>query len=64
MAKKKTIIRKEKRYTIHYISNGFCYRSRCNCPYSYVVEQRRLAKMMGETIEVEYECTITHEYSL
>lgn len=52
-----------KRYTIHYLTDyGFCYRSRGNCPYSYVVEQRRLAKEYGEKIEVEYEGTIKIEY--
>ena len=64
MTKKKTIYRYEKRYTIHFInSSGFCYRSCCDCPYSYVKEQRALAKAFGEKIEVEYERTIRHDYS-
>ena len=59
----KVITKKQKRYTIHYLTdNGFCYRSRGNCPYSYVKEQRRLAKEYGEKIEVEYEGTITEKY--
>ena len=48
MAKKRTIYRTQKRYTIHFInSSGFCYRTRCDCPYSYVKEQRALAKDFG-----------------
>lgn len=53
----------EKRYTIHYLTDtGFCYRSRGNCPYSYVKEQRALAKRYGEKIEVECEGTVKVEY--
>lgn len=64
MAKKKTIYRYEKRYTIHFLtSDGTCYRSRSNCPWSYVIEQRRIAKAFGEKIEVEYDYTIKHDYS-
>ena len=59
----KVITKKQKRYTIHYLTDsGFCYRSRGNCPYSYVKEQRRLAKEYGEKIEVEYEGTIIEKY--
>ena len=60
MAKKR--YKTEKRYTIHYLTdNGFCYRSRGNCPYSYVKEQRALAKQYGEKIEVECEGTVRVE---
>lgn len=56
-------VKTEKRYTIHFInSSGFCYRSRGNCPYGYVKEQRGIAKALGETIEVEYERTIKEVY--
>ena len=55
--------RTEKRYTIHFLnSNGFCYRSLGNCPYSKVKEERRLAKAFGESIEVEYERTIDYQF--
>jgi hypothetical protein len=55
--------RTEKRYTIHFLnSNGFCYRSLGNCPYSKVKEERRLAKAFGESIEVEYERTIVYQF--
>jgi hypothetical protein len=65
MTKKRTIYRTQKRYTIHFInSSGFCYRTRCDCPYSYVKEQRALAKAFGETIEIEYERTIKDKYTL
>jgi hypothetical protein len=57
------IVKTEKRYTIHFInSSGFCYRSRGNCPYGYVKEQRKIAKALGEKIEVEYERTIKEIY--
>ena len=60
----KTIKRTEKRYTIHFLtSGGFCYRSLGNCPYSKVKEERRLAKMLGEKIETEYERTVTYDFS-
>lgn len=53
----------QKRYTIDFInSSGFCYRTRTNCPYSYVKECRQIAKMLGETIKVEYERTIKDLY--
>lgn len=55
--------RTEKRYTIHFLnSNGFCYRSLGNCPYSKVKEEKRLAKAFGESIEVEYERTIVYQF--
>ena len=55
--------RTEKRYTIHFLnSNGFCYRSLGNCPYSKVIEERRLAKAFGESIEIEYERTIVYQF--
>ena len=54
----------EKRYTVHfYTSGGFCYKSVSDCPYSYVKEQRAIAKALGEKIEIEYERTIKHDYS-
>ena len=56
-------VKTEKRYTIHFISSsGYCYRSRGNCPYSYVKKQRNIAKALGETIQVEYERTIKEIY--
>jgi hypothetical protein len=61
----RTIRRTEKRYIIHFInSRGVCYRSLGGCPYSKVVEERRWAKILGETIEVEYERTIVHKYTI
>ena len=61
----RTIRRTEKRYIIHFInSRGFCYKSLGGCPYSKVVEERRWAKILGETIEVEYERTIVHKYTI
>ena len=64
MAKKKTIYRYEKRYTIDFFtSSGFHYRTTWDCPYSYVKECRALAKAMGETIKVEHIRTIRHDFS-
>lgn len=63
MAKLIRKFKTEKRYTVHFICNGFCYKSTGNCPWSYVKECRARAKESGETIEVEYERTIKHDYS-
>jgi hypothetical protein len=55
--------RTEKRYTIHFLnSSGFCYRSLGNCPYSKVKEERKLAKMFGESIEVEFERMVVYQF--
>lgn len=55
---------KEKRYTINRLRNGFCYRTTLDCPWSAVLDAKREAKMLGETIEYEYERTIEHKYVL
>ena len=55
-------VRTEKRYNIDWISNGFCYRTTMDCPYSYVKNARRVAKALGETIKVEYCRTLKYEF--
>ena len=52
----------EKRYTIHWYRNGFCYRTTMDCPKEYVADCKRTAKLLGETIKTELERTIKHEY--
>ena len=51
----------EKRYTIHWYRNGFCYRTTTNCPKDYVDNSKKLAKALGETIKIEVEQIIRHE---
>ena len=55
----------EKRYSVDCIlSNGHCYRTIYDCPYKKVQELRSLAKMLGETIKVEYLYTRKEVYTL
>lgn len=61
MAKKKVIT--EKRYIVHWYSNGFCYKSTSDCPKEYVTNCRKVAKALGETIKVEIDRVIKHEYT-
>lgn len=58
----KKIRRMEKRYTINWLYHGFCYRTTLDCPYSAVLEAKRTAKLLGETIEYEYSHTIVNYY--
>ena len=60
MAKKRYVT--ERRYIVHWYSNGFCYRSTCDCPKHYVDECRQIAKMTGEKIKVELDRVIKWEY--
>lgn len=60
MAKKRYIT--EKRYTIHWYRNGFCYRTTNDCPKDYVENCKRIAKLLGETIKTELDRVIKHEY--
>lgn len=54
---------KEKRYTIHWLQNGFCYRTTLDCPWSEVLRAKKVARQLGEEIRYEYEKTITWEYT-
>ena len=51
----------ERRYTIHWYRNGFCYRTTTDCPKDYVEACKRTAKVLGETIKTELERIIKHE---
>jgi hypothetical protein len=61
MAKTKVI--KEKRYTIHWYRNGFCYRTTLDCPKEYVADCRATAKLLGEKIKVELDRIIERRYT-
>lgn len=60
MARKRFIT--EKRYTINWYRNGFCYRTTTDCPKEHVTESRKVAKLLGEKIEVEVDRIVKHEY--
>lgn len=60
MARKRFI--SEKRYTIHWYRDGFCYRTTHDCPKDYVDDSKRLAKLLGEKIKTELYRVIKHEY--
>lgn len=60
MARKRFIT--EKRYTIHWYRNGFCYRTTTDCPKEYVDNCKSIARSLGETIKTELERTIKYEY--
>jgi hypothetical protein len=57
----KRIVRKEKRYDIDWLRNGFCYRTTMDCPWSAVLEAKRVAKMLGEKIAYAYSYTRNNE---
>lgn len=57
------MVRKKKMYFVDWYRNGFCYKTTSNCPYSYVKECRKLARELGEKVEVTYSHTITEDYS-
>ena len=53
----------EKRYNVDwYLSNGHCYRTTTDVPYSEIKNMRQTAKMLGETIKIEYVRTVKYEY--
>jgi hypothetical protein len=52
----------EKRYTINWYRNGFCYRTTMDCTKEYVNNCKKLAKLIGETIKIELEQTIKIYY--
>ena len=53
----------EKRYTINWFRNGFCYRTTLGCPWIAVLDAKRTARLLGEKIEYELEETIVHSYT-
>lgn len=52
----------EKRYIVHFYSDGHCYNSKFDCPKSYVDMCRYNAKLTGEKIKVELDRVIKYEY--
>ena len=60
MARKRYVL--EKRYTIHWYRDGFCYRTTRDCPKDYVESCRMTARLLGEKIKTELERTIKYEY--
>jgi hypothetical protein len=42
-----------KLYWVHWYKDDFCYRSTHSVPKSEIKELRKLAKQLGETIEIE-----------
>ena len=63
MARK--IIRKVKIYDVDwFLSNGFNYRTTTRCKWEDVLDCKRVAKMLGETIKYEHVDTIVYEYTI
>lgn len=60
MAKKRYVT--ERRYTVHWYRNGFCYRSTTDCRKDDVENCKRTARLLGETIKTELERVIKYEY--
>lgn len=60
MAKKR--YKTERRYTIHWYRNGFCYRTTHDCPKEHVDRCRAIARLLGEKIKAELELVIKYEY--
>lgn len=56
------IVRKQNRYDIDWIRNGFCYRTTLDCPWSAVLEAKRTAKLLGEKIEYTHSDTRENVY--
>lgn len=53
----KKLVRKQKRYDIDWIYNGFCYRTTLDCPWSAVLAAKRTARLLGEKIEYTHSGT-------
>lgn len=60
----RTIKRKTKIYSVDWIRNGFCYRTTMGCTWENVLECKRTAKLLGETIEYEHYDTKVDEYKI
>lgn len=44
---------KKKTYTVHWYSNGYCYRTTTGCDWDAVKYFRQVAKLTGDTIKYE-----------
>jgi hypothetical protein len=60
MAKKRYVT--ERRYTIHWYCNGFCYKTTRDCPKDYVDNCKATARLLGEKVKVELERIVKYEY--
>lgn len=63
--KKKTLKRKVKLYWVDwYNSCGICYRSTTDCTWADVLQCRKTARLLGETIKYEHYRTVEYDYSV
>lgn len=60
MAKKRYVT--ERRYTINWYRDGFCYRTTRDCPKDYVDSCKVTARLLGEKVKVELERIVKYEY--
>ena len=61
----KKIIKKVKLYWVDwYNSSGFCYRSSRDLTWADVLQCKRTAKQLGETIKYEHFRTVEYDYSI
>lgn len=51
-----------KYYTVHWISNGFCYRTTLDVPQSELKNMKKVAHVLGESLVVEFSHTEKIEY--
>lgn len=59
------IKRKAKIYSVDWLRNGLCYRTTMGCTWEDVLECKRTAKLLGETIKYEhYNTTTVATYTL
>ena len=57
------IIRIRKVYTVDCYRNGFCYCTHTECSWEDVKNLRRIAKLLGETIQYSVDRIIKEDYS-
>ena len=50
--------RLRKLYTIHWYRGDWCYRTTMGCPWAHVLEMKKLARTLGDTIKHEFECYV------
>lgn len=49
-------------YYINFIKDGFCYRTSHSATWKDVLRHKKLAKLLGETIEYEFQEKVVVEY--
>lgn len=55
---------KTKIYSVDWFRNGFCYRTTMECTWENVLDCKRTAKLLGETIKYEHYKTIINTYTI